>query len=39
MKVFGVSQGCYMNDIVRVFDNLPEHAREQIGELIIAFKK
>lgn len=29
----------YMNDIVRVFDNLPEHAHEQIGELIIAFKK
>ena len=24
MKVFGVSQGYYMNDIVRVFDNLPE---------------
>ena len=22
MKVFGVSQGYYMNDIVRVFDNL-----------------
>jgi hypothetical protein len=39
MKVFGVSQGYYMNDIVRVFDNLPEHAHEQIGELIIAFKK
>lgn len=39
MKVFGVSQGYYMNDIVRAFDNLPEHAREQIGELIIAFKK
>ncbi|MBS7158865.1 MAG: hypothetical protein KH040_08265 [Collinsella sp.] len=38
-KVFGVSQGYYMNDIVRVFDNLPEHAHEQIGELIIAFKK
>ena len=33
MKVFGVSQGYYMNDIVRVFDNLPEHAHEQIGEL------
>lgn len=39
MKVFGVSQGYYMNDIVRVFDNLPEHVHEQIGELIIAFKK
>ena len=31
MKVFGVSQGYYMNDIVRAFDNLPEH--------VLLFKK